>query len=156
VPTTVVDENGRGSMRLHPNPRRVAEARDPHRQSLGRGQHSHKDEGIDPDPKRGEGSWDEFVKRHAATLWASDFVSVRTMTLGGIVELYLLFFIHIGSSRVIVSHPTANPLSSPSVNRTGMRRGAALPTTLLGAPPDFGTTARGANLDQPLPRPPFR
>jgi putative transposase len=68
-----------------------------------------KGEGIDPGPKRGEGSWDEFVKRHAATLWASDFVSVRTMTLGGIVELYLLFFLHIGSRRVIVSAPTASP-----------------------------------------------
>jgi putative transposase len=68
-----------------------------------------KDEGLDPGPKRGEGSWDEFVTRHAATLWASDFVSVRTLTLGGVVELYLLFFLHIGSRRVIVSHPTANP-----------------------------------------------
>jgi hypothetical protein len=34
---------------------------------------------------------------------------VGTMTLGGVVELYLLFFIHIGSRRVIVSRPTANP-----------------------------------------------
>ena len=24
---------------------------------------------LDPGPKRGEGTWDEFVKRHAATLW---------------------------------------------------------------------------------------
>ena len=31
------------------------------------------------------------------------------MTLGGGVELYLLFFIHLGSRRVIASHPTANP-----------------------------------------------
>jgi putative transposase len=68
-----------------------------------------KEEGIDPGPKRGEGSWDEFVKRHAATLWACDFVSVRTLTTAGFVDLYLLFFIHIGSRRVIVSNPTANP-----------------------------------------------
>ena len=68
-----------------------------------------KDAGLDPGPKRGEGSWDDFVKRHAATLWACDFLSVRSITLGGVVELYLLFFIHIGSRRVIVSSPTANP-----------------------------------------------
>jgi putative transposase len=68
-----------------------------------------KEAGLEPGPKRGEGSWDEFVKRHAATLWARDFVSVRTVTLGGIVELYLLFLLHIGSRGVIVSHPTANP-----------------------------------------------
>jgi putative transposase len=68
-----------------------------------------KDEGLDPGPKRGAGTWDEFVKRHAATLWACDFLSVRSVTMGGIVELYLLFFLHVGSRRVIVSAPTANP-----------------------------------------------
>jgi putative transposase len=65
--------------------------------------------GLDPGPKRGEGSWDEFVKRHAATLWAADFLSVRTITAAGFVELYLLLFIHVGSRRVVVSAPTANP-----------------------------------------------
>jgi putative transposase len=70
------------------------------------------DAGLDPGPKRGVGTWDEFVTRHAATLWASDFVSVRTLTVGGVVELYLLFFIHIGTRRVIVSNPTASPDSA--------------------------------------------
>ncbi len=42
-----------------------------------------KEAGLDPGPKRGKGTWDEFVKRHAATLWASDFVSVRTLTAPG-------------------------------------------------------------------------
>jgi putative transposase len=65
--------------------------------------------GLDPGPKRGEGSWAEFVKRHAATLWAADFISVRTLTMTGFVDLYLLFFIHVGSRRVIVSTPTGNP-----------------------------------------------
>lgn len=65
--------------------------------------------GLDPGPKRGEGSWTEFVTRHAATLWASDFVSVRTLTSASVVDLYLLFFIHVGSRRVVVSSPTAHP-----------------------------------------------
>jgi putative transposase len=68
--------------------------------------------GLDPGPKRGEGSWDEFVKRHAATLWAADFLTVKSMTLTGFVDLHLLFFIHIGSRRVFVSSPTANPDSA--------------------------------------------
>lgn len=42
---------------------------------------------------------------------ASDFICVRTLTGAGVVELYL-FFIHIGSRRVIVSAPTANPDSA--------------------------------------------
>lgn len=65
--------------------------------------------GLDPGPQRGAGSWDEFVTRHAATLWASDFVSVRTLTATGFVDLYLLFFLHVGTRKVIVSNPTASP-----------------------------------------------
>jgi putative transposase len=40
---------------------------------------------------------------------ASDFVSVRTLRTAGFVDLYLLFFIHIGSREMIVSNTTANP-----------------------------------------------
>jgi len=65
--------------------------------------------GLDPGPKRGQGTWSEFVARHAATLWAADFLSVRTLTAAGFVDLYLLAFIHLGSRKVIVSAPTANP-----------------------------------------------
>jgi putative transposase len=71
-----------------------------------------REEGLDPGPKRGEGTWTDFVTRHAATLWASDFVSVRTLTAAGFVDLYLLFFLHVGSRKVIVSAPTANPDSA--------------------------------------------
>ena len=49
------------------------------------------------------------MKRHAATLWAADFVSVRTLTACGVVELYLVFFIHIGSRRAIASAPDGQP-----------------------------------------------
>jgi putative transposase len=49
------------------------------------------------------------VAGHAATLWACDFLSVRSATLRGFVDLYVLFFIHIGSRRVFVSGVTAQP-----------------------------------------------
>jgi putative transposase len=68
-----------------------------------------KEAGLDPGPKRGTGTWDEFVKRHASTLWACDFLSVRSVTLKGFVDLYLLFFIHVGTRRVIVSGVSAHP-----------------------------------------------
>lgn len=71
-----------------------------------------RDAGLDPGPKRGPGTWDEFVKRHAATLWAADFLSVRSVTLAGFVDLYILFFIHVGTRRVVVSGVTANPDSA--------------------------------------------
>ncbi|MBA4182279.1 MAG: integrase, partial [Anaerolinea sp.] len=50
--------------------------------------------------------------RHAATLWACDFLSVRTLTAAGFVDLYLLAFIHVGTRRVVISAPTANPDSA--------------------------------------------
>jgi putative transposase len=67
---------------------------------------------LDPGPKRGKGTWDEFVKRHASTLWACDFLSVRSVTLAGFIDLFVLFFIHVGTRRVIVSGVTANPGSA--------------------------------------------
>jgi putative transposase len=65
--------------------------------------------GLDPGPKRGPGTWLEFLKRHAATLWASDFFSVKTWTLAGVVEIYVLFFIHFGSRRVYIPGMTVSP-----------------------------------------------
>lgn len=65
--------------------------------------------GFDPGPKRGEGTWSDFLARHAATLWACDFLSVRSLTAAGFVDLFVLFFIHIGSRRAFVSGITAHP-----------------------------------------------
>jgi len=68
-----------------------------------------KEHGFDPGPKRGEGSWDEFIKMHAKTLWACDFLSVKAWTLGGLVEYFVLFFIQPGTRRVHIAGITANP-----------------------------------------------
>ncbi|VTU02510.1 Integrase catalytic region OS=Rhodopirellula sallentina SM41 GN=RSSM_03231 PE=4 SV=1 [Gemmataceae bacterium] len=68
-----------------------------------------KDAGLDPSPERVLGTWDTFVRRHAVTLWASDFLTVRTTTLGGLVDLYLLCFIHVGTRRAFVAGISANP-----------------------------------------------
>lgn len=65
--------------------------------------------GIEPAPERGPGTWSEFVQRHAQTLWACDFLSVRSWTAQGVVDLYLLVFIHVGSRRIWVSRATAQP-----------------------------------------------
>src|SRR5262245_35185304 len=55
--------------------------------------------GIDPGPKRGKGTWDEFIRIHAATMWATDFCSKWVWTLRGPIDLYLLVFLQIGSRR---------------------------------------------------------
>jgi putative transposase len=68
-----------------------------------------RDAGLDPGPKRGEGSWDEFVQRHARTLWACDFFGQKVWTRRGLVDVFVLFFLHIGSRRVVVAGLTARP-----------------------------------------------
>jgi len=68
--------------------------------------------GVDPGPKRGEGSWDEFLKIHADTLWQCDFLSVKTLTKSGFVDLYLLAFIHLGTRSAWISPCTQHPDSA--------------------------------------------
>ena len=68
-----------------------------------------KEHGFDPGPKRGEGTWDEFIRRHLNTLWACDFFTKKVWTLRGLVEYYVLFFIHIPTRRVHVAGMTPNP-----------------------------------------------
>src|SRR4051812_31955037 len=51
--------------------------------------------GLDPGPKRGVGTWDEFLKIHAATLWQCDFMSLKAVTPKGLRDLYLLVFVHV-------------------------------------------------------------
>lgn len=51
-----------------------------------------KEHGIDPGPKRGKGTWDEFIKIHAATLWQCDFLSKKCWTWTGPIDLYLLVY----------------------------------------------------------------
>ena len=71
-----------------------------------------KENGIDPGPKRRKGSWDEFLKIHAETLWQCDFLSKPMWTARGLVDVYLLVFLHLGSRRVWISPSTVQPDSA--------------------------------------------
>jgi putative transposase len=65
--------------------------------------------GIPPVSGRGEPSWDEFVRAHAKTLWACDFMARRVVTPRGLKRAFVLVFIHVGSRRVIASPSTVHP-----------------------------------------------
>lgn len=39
-----------------------------------------KEAGIAPSPDRTSDSWTNFLERHAGTLWARDFFSVKTVS----------------------------------------------------------------------------
>ena len=65
--------------------------------------------GLDPGPKRSEGSWSEFLKMHAETLWQVDFFSKRIWTAKGPKQVFAMAFIHVGSRRVFVTPSTCQP-----------------------------------------------
>ena len=71
-----------------------------------------KENDIDPGPKRGKGTWDEFLKIHADTLWQCDFVSKPMWTVKGLVDLYFLVFLHLGTRRCWISPCTLSPDSA--------------------------------------------
>jgi putative transposase len=60
-------------------------------------------------PKRGEKTWAEFIRIHAATLWQCDFFTKSVLTWTGWRDYFVLVFLHVGSRRVFVASATANP-----------------------------------------------
>jgi putative transposase len=71
-----------------------------------------KENNLDPGPKRGRGTWDEFLKIHADTLWQIDFFSKKIWTFTGLRHYFVLAFLHVGSRRVWVSKAVAKPNSA--------------------------------------------
>jgi len=65
--------------------------------------------GFDPGPKRGHGTWRDFIRRHMKTVWATDVFTKTVWTLKGPVTCYVLFFIHLHSRRVHLAGFTPNP-----------------------------------------------
>ena len=70
-------------------------------------------EGLGPAPRRAGPGWREFLKAQAKGIVASDFFTVETAWLR---TLYVLFFIEVGSRRVIFAKATASP-DSPWVSQ---------------------------------------
>lgn len=77
-----------------------------------------KEEGIEPGPDRTSDTWDEFIKRHGATLWGCDFFSVKAVTAKGIQTLFMLAFLNLKTREAIVSKSTVHPDSAWVVKQT--------------------------------------
>lgn len=71
-----------------------------------------KEEGIEPGPDRVSDNWETFIERHAKTLWAIDFFSVRTVTSSGLRQTYVLVWLCMTTREVIVSESTEHPTSA--------------------------------------------
>jgi putative transposase len=68
-----------------------------------------KEAGLDPGPKRGEGTWDEFLSRHAKTLVQCDFLNKRIWTSKGIRDVFVLVFLHVQTRRAFITPVTRHP-----------------------------------------------
>ncbi len=68
-----------------------------------------KDACLDPGPKRGEGTWDEFLAQHAASLWQCDFFSKCILTFKGIREVFVIAFLNVKTRQVVLSPATLHP-----------------------------------------------
>jgi putative transposase len=60
-------------------------------------------------PQRGEATWDQFIKSHAKTLWACDFVQQRILTMRGFRDAYLLVFVNVATRKAIATTSTEHP-----------------------------------------------
>ena len=71
-----------------------------------------KEAGLEPGPRKGPGSWDEFLKMHAETLWQCDFFSKRVISRLGLPQVFAMVILNVATRRVWVSPATRNPTES--------------------------------------------
>jgi len=62
--------------------------------------------GLEPGPKRGRGTWSDFLKVHSETLWQCDFFSKWIWTISGPKQAFSLAFINVATRRVFVTPAT--------------------------------------------------
>jgi transposase InsO family protein len=69
-----------------------------------------KEHGIEPAPeRRRKTTWKAFLKAHWDVLGATDFTMIEVWTKGGLVTIYLLFVMEVGTRRVHFAGSTTNP-----------------------------------------------
>src|SRR5208283_1910468 len=67
-------------------------------------------QGLGPAPERKRHTtWAEFIRRHTAVLWATDFFTAEVWTPTGLTTCYVLFFLHLQTRRVILAGITPFP-----------------------------------------------
>jgi transposase InsO family protein len=66
--------------------------------------------GLGPAPeRRRQTTWAEFIRRHKDVLWATDFFTSEVWSTSGLVTVYVLFFIHLQTRKIILGGLTLAP-----------------------------------------------
>ncbi len=122
--------------------------------------------GLGPQPHDHPDTWCDFIKRHAATMWQCDFACKTKWTIKGMVDVYFLVFIHIGSRRIWISpcteHPDGQWTTQQARNFVMYAEEEQLPCELLGrdndtkyvSPFDAVFTSTGCEVKPITPRSP--
>ena len=53
--------------------------------------------------------WTEFIRRHKQVLWATDFFATEVWSATGLVTIYVLFFIHLQTRKIVLGGLTRSP-----------------------------------------------
>lgn len=77
-----------------------------------------KSEGLAPCPKRSGATRDEFLARHAASLWQCDFFTQKVLTVKGLREVFVLTFLNVKTRRVVLTPATFHPNEARVVQQT--------------------------------------
>jgi putative transposase len=65
--------------------------------------------GLEPTSTRSRDTWDDFLQRHAHSLWQCDFLSRKVMTFTGLRDVFVLVFIQVKTRQVVASLATRTP-----------------------------------------------
>jgi len=66
--------------------------------------------GLGPAPERKRHTtWAEFIRRHKDVLWATDFFTAEVWSGTGLVTVYVLFFIHLQTRKLVFGGLTLAP-----------------------------------------------
>ena len=66
-------------------------------------------ERLDPKTDPGKGTWSEFLKAHAKSLWQCDFFSEHIVTPEGRRQCFVLAFLHVSTRRVCLPPCSLSP-----------------------------------------------
>lgn len=74
--------------------------------------------GVAPSPERRRNTtWASFIRQHKEVLWASDFFTTEIWTGIGLATYYVLFFIHVGTRRIVLGAFALKPALRPEAPR---------------------------------------
>jgi len=59
--------------------------------------------------RRRHTTWTEFIRRHKQGLWATDFFATEIWSATGLVTVYVLFFIHLQTRKIVLGGLTHSP-----------------------------------------------